>query len=148
MLSTRIATPNLLLESNPIARRLGWRGGLVVNIVMCFGLAFWPLPAVIIATVSALVAARNFQQAWLMRTTGEINYRAWMVARLEETPPGLFLFCLFAQTALMAAVGAVLAWASAAHLISFGIGMGIVAYACAILVFTLISLWRNQQSVR
>lgn len=147
-LSTWIATPNLLLESNPIAKGLRWRWGLVVNVVLCFGFAFWPLPAIIIATTSALVAARNFQLAWLMRTAGEMNYRMWMVSKLDETPLSLFVFCLLAQTGLEAAVGGVLAWASGTRLVPFGIGMGIVAYALTILVFTFISLWRNRRSVR
>ena len=147
-LSTWIATPNLLLESNPIAKKLRWRWGLLVNLLLCFGFAFWPLPAIIIATTSALVAARNFQMAWAMRSAGEINYQIWMVARLHETPPGLFFFCLLAQTILIAVVGVALAWTSGPRLIPFGIGIGIVAYALAILVFTCISVWRNRRGVR
>jgi hypothetical protein len=30
-LSTWIATPNLVLEGNPLAKKLGWRGGLWLN---------------------------------------------------------------------------------------------------------------------
>src|SRR5437868_13172254 len=96
-LSTWIATPNLVLEANPIARKLGWRGGIIVNFFLCVGFAFWPLTAVIISTTSVLVAARNFQLAWLMRSSGEDSYRAWFSERLEETPPSLFIFCLLAQ---------------------------------------------------
>ena len=70
-LSTWIATPNLVLEANPIARKLGWKWGVVVNGILCGAFAFWPLPAVVISTTSVLVAARNFQSAWLMRTLGE-----------------------------------------------------------------------------
>jgi len=76
-LSTWIATPNLVLEANPIAKMLRWRWGLVINILLCFIFAFWPLPAIIISTTSALVAARNFQVAWLMYAAGEENYRLW-----------------------------------------------------------------------
>ena len=65
---------------------------------MCVGFAVWPLPAIVISTVSMLVAARNFQGAWLMRSMGEEFYRAWHVARLRETRLSLYLFCLFAQT--------------------------------------------------
>src|SRR5258705_11172524 len=70
-LSTWIATPNLVLEANPIAKKLGWRWGLVVNGALCGVFALWPLPAVIICTTSVLVASRNFQGAWLMRALGE-----------------------------------------------------------------------------
>src|ERR1041385_1895468 len=98
ILSTRIATPNLLLEANPIARKLRWRWGIIVNFFLCVGFAFWPPTAVIISTTGVLVAARSFQLAWLRPIRGEANYRAWFSERLEETPPSLFLFCLFAQT--------------------------------------------------
>ena len=60
-LSTYIATPNLVLEGNPLAKRLGWRWGILANLALSFGLAFWPLPAIVICTTSVLVAARNFQ---------------------------------------------------------------------------------------
>src|SRR3954467_3155300 len=83
-LSTWIATPNLVLEANPIARKLGWKGGIMVNFFLCVGFAFWPLTAVIISTTSVLVAARNFQLAWVMRSSGEDNYRAWFSERLGE----------------------------------------------------------------
>jgi len=42
-LSTWIATPNLLLEANPIARKLRWKWGIIVNFFLCVGFAFWPL---------------------------------------------------------------------------------------------------------
>src|SRR5947209_11222597 len=74
-LSTWIATPNLILEANPIARKLRWKWGITVNVAMCLGFACWPLTAIIISTTSVLVAARNFQHAWLMRSHGEDNYR-------------------------------------------------------------------------
>src|SRR5277367_6944372 len=81
-LSTWVATPTLALEGNPIAKKLGWKWGLLVNLTLCLGFALWPLPAIVISTSSVLVAARNFQQAWLMRSLGEEVYRAWHVARL------------------------------------------------------------------
>ena len=84
-LSTWVATPNLVLEGNPIAKRLGWKWGLALHFLLCVGLAFWPLPAIVISTASVLVAARNFQAAWLMRSLGEHLYREWHVERVQET---------------------------------------------------------------
>src|SRR5436305_2300576 len=74
ILSTRIATPNLVLEGNPIAKLLGWRWLLPINLVFCIGLAAWPLPGIMLSTMSLLVSARNFQSAWLMRSLGEEAY--------------------------------------------------------------------------
>src|SRR5688572_2509032 len=70
-LSTWVATPNLVLEGNPIAKKLGWTWGLVVNVVLVILLAVWPVAAIVISTASVMVAARNFQSAWLMRTLGD-----------------------------------------------------------------------------
>ncbi len=147
-LSTWVATPNLVLEANPIARKLGWRWGIPVNLALCLAFACWPLPAVIISTTSVLVAARNFQSAWLMRAIGEDTYRVWISERLEQTPIGLFLFCLFGQTSLVAAVGGVLIWFGELRLVPLGIGLGLVAYAAAVVLYTLISLWRSRRRAR
>jgi hypothetical protein len=141
-LSTWIATPNLVLEANPIAKKLGWKGGAVLNLVLCTVFAAWPLPAIVISTTSLLVAARNFQSAWLMRCLGEEPYRYWVVERVRETPMPLYLFCLLAQTALVAAIGVGLMCFSQWHLVPFAVGMGIVTYAVAVTLFTLLALWR------
>lgn len=141
-LSTWIATPNLVLEANPLAKKLGWRLGLVLNAVLCSLFALWPLPSVVIITTSLLVAARNFQSAWLMRAMGEDAYRFWMGDRLAEAPRGLFLFCLVAQSGLIGLVGIGLMY-FAHELVPYGVGMGLATYAFAILVYSLISVWRR-----
>src|SRR5580704_16928425 len=139
ILSTWVATPNLVLEGNPIAKKLGWKWGIPANLLFCAGFALWPLPAIVIATTSVLVAARNFQHAWLMRSLGEDAYRSWHVARLQETRISLYLFCLFGQTALTAAVGAALICFSPALLVPMAIGIGIICYAFAVAFYTLLS---------
>ena len=149
--STWLATPNLVLEANPIARKLGWRWAIPLNLALCLGFATWPLPAVILSTTSLMVAARNFQSAWIMRTMGEQAYRLWLRERLIEAAPGLFLFCLFAQVLLVGSIGVVLIWfasGSGLPLIPLGIGAGLVAYALAVLIYSLISVWRSRRSSR
>jgi hypothetical protein len=148
VLSTWMATPNLVLEGNPVAKALGWRWGLPINFGFCLVLAFWPLPAVVISTTSVLVAARNFQSAWLMRSMGEQAYRDWHVARIQETRSTLFLACLAGNTLLTAAVGGVLIFFSNMLLVPFGIGVGMVAYAGAVLVFTLFGIVRLRRAER
>ncbi|MEO6036605.1 MAG: hypothetical protein ABIQ35_15250 [Verrucomicrobiota bacterium] len=140
-LSTWIATPNLILEGNPLAKKLGWKLGLAVNLVLCITFAFVPFTAIIICTTSLLVAARNFQNAWLMRTLGEERYRDWYVARLIETPTALYLFCLASQTLLYALVGGALIYFGQ-YQIPVAIGVGLVAYAATVLFYTLLSVWR------
>lgn len=147
-LSTWIATPHMVLEGNPVARKLGWKWGTVVNLALCFGFALFPLPAIIISTTSVLVAAHNFDAAWLMRTMGEHRYRAWISTRHSETPPSLYLFCLFSKTALWGVVGAALLTFGNTQLITVGIGFGMLGYAGAVLVYSLISVWRLRHTAR
>lgn len=146
-LSTWVATPNLELEGNPIAKKLGWKWGILVNVGMCIGISVWPLPAIVISTASVLVAARNFQQAWLMRSLGEESYRHWHVARIQETRISLYLFCLFAQTLLTAAVGGALIYFGDMFLVPVAIGMGIISYAAAVTFYTLLSVWRLRRAM-
>ncbi len=147
-LSTWVATPNMVLEGNPIAKKLGWRWGIPINLALCFGFAFWPMPAIVISTTSVLVAARNFQSAWLMRSLGEQLYRDWHVERVQETSATLYLFCLFAQTALIAGVGAAVIFFShwERDLVLPAIGLGIIAYALAVAFYTLLGIWRLRRS--
>ena len=145
-LSTWVATPNMVLEGNPIAKKLGWKWGIPLNLCLCFGFAFWPLPAIVISTTSVLVAARNFQSAWLMRSLGEQIYRDWHIERVQETSVTLYLFCLFAQTALIGGVGAAVICFSGTSDRLLAIGLGIVGYALAVAFYTLLGIWRLRRS--
>lgn len=141
-LSTWVATPNLVLEGNPVAKKLGWKWNILLNFSLSFAFAFWPLPAIVISTSSVLVAARNFQSAWLMRSLGEELYRDWHVQRIQETRISLYLLCLAGNTLLTAAVGFAVAWASGNAVIPVGIGLGILAYSAAVAFYTLLGVWR------
>ena len=141
-LSTWIASPNLRLEANPIARKLGWRWGAVVNVALCFGFAFLPVGAIVVATCSCLVAARNFQSACLMRALGENLYSLWYAEQVGAIPPALYLFCLLAQSGLFLLIGLALMLFSVS-LIPFAIGLGMVAYAMAVTLFTLLARYRS-----
>jgi hypothetical protein len=149
-LSTWVATPNMVLEGNPIAKKLGWKWGIPLNLAFCFGFAFWPLPAIVISTTSVLVAARNFQSAWLMRSLGEQLYREWHIERVQETSASLYLFCLFAQTALTAGVGAAVMYFSdtdrGPNPVLLAIGLGIIAYSVAVAFFTSLGVWRLRRA--
>lgn len=146
--STWVATPHLVLEGNPIAKWLGWKWGAAVNVTICVCLAFWPLSSIIVATASVLVAARNFQSAWLMRTMGEYDYRDWYVRRMAESRLGLYLVCLAGNTLLTAGVGVALILFAGEWLIPQAIGMGIVAYSVAVIIFTLLAVWRSRRVAR
>jgi len=141
-LSTWVATPNLVLEGNPLARRLGWKWGALANLALCFTFAFWPLTAIIVITTGLLVAAHNFHAAWLMRSMGEEAYRDWFVERVARTPRSLYFACLCGETFLTALPGAALIWFCTPGSLAFAIGIGIAGYAGIVLFYTSLSLWR------
>ena len=145
-LSTWIATPNMVLEGNPLAKMLGWKWGPFINLLLCGFFAAWPLAAIVIGTTSVLVAARNFQAAWLMRSLGEENYRDWYVERLRQIGLPLYLFCLLGQTLLTASVGGALMFFTGDSLIPFAVGFGIVGYALAVTFYTLLAFWRIRRA--
>ncbi len=147
-LSTWIATPNLVLEGNPLAKKLGWKGGLLLNLGVVVFLAQYPLCAIVVATASVLVAARNFQSAWLMRSLGEELYRDWHVERILETPLALYLFCLAGNTLLTAGVGGALMYFGGMRLVPVAVGMGVVSYSVAVAFYTLLSVWRLRRASR
>lgn len=136
LLSTWIATPGLELEGNPLARWLGWKRGVLLNVIVVPIVACWPMLAVSLATTSCLVASRNLQQAWLMRTMGEARYRIWFSGRVLEASRGLVLGCHMGEALLTGGLGVVLMWLGPQQVVSFGIGLGMAAYGFAVAVFT------------
>jgi hypothetical protein len=146
LLSTWVASPTLALEGNPFARRLGWRGGVIFNAVMTLSVACLPVVAVGASAMSLLVAARNFQSAWLMRSLGEWRYRMWMAERVAEAPRWLMWCCHLAEGGLFGVVGLALISFSTqpGQWVAFGVGVGVVGYSTVVVVFTSWSLWRGR----
>lgn len=142
LLSTYLASPNLVNEGNPVARWLGWKFGVPLNLGLAVGFAMWPLLAISLTTTSLLVAARNLQSAWLMRSLGEVNYRCWMADRLADSPRGLAWGCFLGEALLFGAVGTGLMVFAQWQLVPFAVGLGMAGYAAAVAVFTTIGVWR------
>ena len=147
MLSTWVATPNLVLEGNPLAKKMGWKIGAFVNLALCFVFAFWPMTAIIVITAGLLVAAHNFHSAWLMRTMGEEAYRQWFIERLARTRLPFYFACLLGETVLIGLVGAALVAFSPEEPVAFSIGFGVVAYGGIVLFYTSLSVWRLRRRI-
>lgn len=141
--STWLATPNLTLEANPFARRLGWKAGILLNLFLGPAFACWPMLAISLSTTSLLVAARNLQHAWLMRSLGEAGYRMWFSDRVAESPRWLVFGSFLAEAGLTGIIGAALMATAKWQLVPFAIGLGVSGYAVAVAVFTTLSLWRR-----
>lgn len=146
-LSTWAATPNLALEGNPLAKKMGWKWGGVVNFVLCVGFALWPLTAIIVITSALLVAAHNFRSAWLMRTLGEDQYRQWFGDRLAEARLPVYLACLTGETLMTAIIGTALVLFSRIDSVAYAVGFGIIAYSVIVFFYTSLSMWRLRRGI-
>jgi hypothetical protein len=135
--STRFATPNLRLEMNPVARKLGWPyAWATVGLCVLPYVADWgSFVAVPIIVASLFVAASNLSRAWMMRTLGEDEYLVFSRAAFARARPALVYGSIVVSSSLIAAAGGLLMlfypkpdeWAN-----SFA--LGIVVYGLAIAV--------------
>jgi hypothetical protein len=141
-LSTWVATPNLALEGNPLMKMAGWKWGGLINLLLVLVFSFSPASSIMLCSTSLLVAGRNFQNAWLMRSMGEEPYREWYVGRMMQTKKSLFLLCLGGQTFPLLLLGFALVYFSYGALLPACIGLGMIGYTIAILFFTILSMWR------
>lgn len=142
--STYAGTPRLVLEGNPIAKRLGWKWGIPLNILLSLFVAALPMLSISLATSSVLVAARNLQSVWLMRTLGEMHYRQWMSERVRETRTLTLLGCFWGESGLTILVGIPLVVFSSWELVPFGIGCGLVVYGLLVGFFTTLGVLRRR----
>ncbi len=143
MTSTWLGTPGLRNEGNPVAKWLGWRRGILLNVLVAPVVACWPMLAVSLATTSCMVAARNLHMAWIMRMMGEEAYREWFGGWMHAAPRILFLGCHWGESLLAGALGGALAGLGPPHVVSFGVGVGMIAYGFAVFVFTTLACFRR-----
>jgi len=142
IVSTRIATPTLAMEANPLFRKLSWRWVIILNVLLCFTLSLWLMVAVVMITVSLLVAARNFQSAWLMRGLGERKYAGMIALASAGAGRGLYTFCMLSQATLAAIVGGAVVYFAWPRLIAASIGIGIIGYGATVGFYSLLSVWQ------
>ena len=107
--------------------------------------ALWPMPAIMVSAMSLLVAARNFQSAWMMRSMGEYNYAAFIHERMMQVPPALFCASILGQGALTGLVGCAVMYFSRLGSVAFAIGAGIASYAIILVAFSFYALWRTRR---
>ncbi len=142
-LSTWFATPNLELEANPLAKRLGWKWGAAFNILLCVAVAHWTLAGLIVVTTSLLVAARNFKSAWFMRALGEVDYSLMVGDAMNRSSRRAYFISVLGETLLFGLVGGAVVMTSEWPSVPLAVGMGMVAYALAVAFYSLLAVWRK-----
>jgi len=87
MLSTRYVTKELKLETNKIARKMGWRGMILIQIpiVILGSLDFYF--SFFILWWSILLFANNIEGSWYIKEVGEDKYQNEIKSRLKNSKP-------------------------------------------------------------
>jgi hypothetical protein len=71
IISTRLITPKLELEANPLMRRLGWKFA-VLTVLLCLApYVMHPALAVILVPPFLMISGSNIGKIWVVRALGE-----------------------------------------------------------------------------
>ena len=147
--STRLITPNLVLEANPIMRRLGWRFAALTVLVCLVPYYSWQL-GVMLVPPFFLISANNISRIWVVRAMGERQALQTSIDLARRSSFARAAACTIAASSFLLLTGvtlAVLARMEPAILgyperhgsfIAEYFGYGIATYGLAILLHGLI----------
>ena len=105
--STRLATPSLTLEANPVVRKLGWPFAWA-TLPVCFVAylpGYGPAVAVLAIVISLLVAGSNFSRGWAARALGESEARAHLLRVFSVARPSYVYLSIATGSVLVGALG-------------------------------------------
>ena len=142
-LSTWIVTPNLTLEANPLMRRLGWGGMLLLNVPLLALPWLHQGLSVTFIVASLLVAGTNLANGALTRGMGEQRQLESQMAALRRLGLGRALALNTGGMLVVAAAGALLmALAGDADSLAWWGGLGVGMCGVAGLVHLNLALAR------
>lgn len=136
IVSTYLATPTLLLESNPLLRKFRWPMALI-SFVTC-GVPYFSIPAAIVVIVmSTLIAYSNSTRLWIIRAIGEDAYFDLMVratgkANVRETIGWMLLPAVFIS---LLGILLIILYPDPNSQLGFFFGLGIFMYALIIIAY-------------
>lgn len=130
--STRLITPTLRLEANPVVRRLGWWFAWSTLLVAAIPY-FSPQIGVAVLAASLMVTASNLSRGWVFRALGEAESEEFMLRIAARSRRGTALAFLLAGTLFVILAGVVLMWLSGSiRYASFWFAVGLVIYGLAL----------------
>ena len=139
VVSTRIVTPSLRLEANPIVRRLGWRFAVATLFIAALPLVVESGLQIGVALLVAycLVTATNLRAAWFASALGEERYIAVMEEAIRRCPRSRALALVGAGGAFAALPGGALMVFHPDPYDGLGwwFGLGLVGYGLAITMY-------------
>lgn len=140
IISTRLVTPQLKLEANPIVRRLGWKFACATALVCFLPYLDWR-PSIALLVASLLVSASNAGKIWVARTLGEDEYVRFTLGLAARSSLAAALAPALAAAALTALAGFVLLVFNPDPLgTAYWFALGIIAYAVVIALYGSLAL--------
>jgi hypothetical protein len=127
VVSTRLATPTLRLETNAIARRLGWpfaAATLLVALVPYYS----PPMGVALLAASLLVTGSNLSRGWVAHVLGEADFEEILLRAARRGRRRVVLGFVLAGAAHVMFAGLLLMWLSGSVGWSYWFGMGMLGY--------------------
>ena len=134
IVSTYLATPNLVLETNPIIRKLRWPYA-VFTIFVCFIPYYDTGVALILLAPSLLVSSSNFSRLWFITTLGEKEYKKLLLAVRRKGNYDNACYCMGMSGIFMFLLGFLLLMVSPKDSWPLYIGFGIEIYSLVILLY-------------
>src|SRR5262252_6048331 len=107
VVSTRLITPTMSLEANPIMKKLGWRFA-IVSLLACLLPYYSTSLAVMALVMYCLVCFSNFTQVWARTTEGEAESEARLLALARKSKLSKALVPLYVAQGFLALVGLLL----------------------------------------
>ncbi|HKW10864.1 MAG TPA: hypothetical protein VJO33_10845 [Gemmatimonadaceae bacterium] len=131
IMSTKLVSPTLALEANPLMRRLGWAGAypsILLGLV-----AYWHVElGVMVIVASLLVAGSNLFRGWYSRFVGEKEVERLMIhaARQGRLRTAIAFTC--GGGLCITVAGALTMWLSGPAQWGYWAGSGVAVYGLAI----------------
>lgn len=147
--TTWLATPRLMLESNPFVRRLP-RTTAILSLFLCL-VPYWaPGPSLIILVPSLLVSANNASRLWVYRAVGEEQAfeNALVSAARARVRPTLISLALPPFFFALLAGLLILIYPDPVHDWGYWFALGLLAYALALLIYAPLSFLRMRKLAR
>lgn len=130
--STYLATPSLVLEANPIVRKLGWRFALL-TLLVCLVPYLSTEMGILVLVPSLLVSASNTSKIWFMRTYGEMEYRELVLSLARKSKLSHAVACVLGSASFTFLVGFILMFLSPdPHEWGYWFAAGIMVYAVVV----------------
>ncbi|MFX1298689.1 MAG: hypothetical protein ACFFD2_27995 [Promethearchaeota archaeon] len=142
--STWYASRTLALESNLFAKKLGWKGIIILNTSLCFFFALEFYFAIVLLVVSAFAASNNLQKAWVTQTIGEKEYRQIFTNWVKQAESKKLYFSIIGGGIILLSIGILLMifTINTTDLTGFYIGVGLALFASAIMFHQSLALFK------